>query len=602
MILDLVESAPNPQFTRQRMVDLTGTWQFAHDDADRGLREGWFAPDHVLEREILVPFPPESPASGIHDTGFHPVIWYRREFRDPRGDRGEHLLLRFGAVDYKATVWVNGRYVGSHEGGMSPFALDVTQALDGDASAQVVTVRVEDDPEDLEQPRGKQDWRESPAGIHYNRTSGIWQPVWFEVVPEIRIDSVRWGFDRANWTASFEIALSRRARPGTRLVVELEHEDEIIAAATCSIHGRFARGLLDVRSSVNVLDQQALLWSPERPTLLGARLTLTSPSQPDDEVLTYTGLRTITVDGRKIRLNDIELYQRLVLNQGYWPESHLAAPSGKALKREVEMILTLGFNGARNHQKAEDPRFLFWADRLGLLLWGEMANAFAYTDRSIDRQIREWRELVIRDRNHPSIIAWVPFNESWGVDDVGLSANQQHAVKSAYHATHQLDGSRPVVGNDGWENVIGDILTIHDYAWDPDLLEYRYGSDSTPADMVDRYELGHRRLIVGDYEIADKPVILSEYGGVSYAPAKGETWFGYGMVQTPEEFLEKYRELTNVVSESRQLAGFCYTQLTDTMQEINGLLTEDREPKVDIDEIRRITIGRHAPRKRPSAE
>jgi len=584
------------------MTDLTGIWQFGHDDADQGLQDGWNQPSHRLDREIVVPFPPESPKSGIHDTGFHPVIWYRRAFADPRTEKNERLLLRFGAVDYRADVWVNGHHVASHEGGMSPFTVDITHAIDPDSREQVVTVRAEDDPEDIEQPRGKQDWRTTPHVIHYNRTSGIWQPVWLEVVPAIHIESIRWSFDRANWTAPLEVALSHRAKPGTRLDVALEHEGDIIATTSCSVQGRFARGLLDVTRGEMTMDRQQALWSPERPTLLGARLTLTAPDQPDDEVLTYTGLRTIRVDGRKIRLNDVELYQRLVLNQGYWPESHIAAPSNDALKREVELILALGFNGARNHQKAEDPRFLFWADRLGLLLWGETANAFTYTDLGIDRHIREWRELVVRDRNHPSIITWVPFNESWGVDDVGYSANQQHAVKSAYHATHQLDGTRPVVGNDGWENVIGDILTIHDYAWDPATLEHRYGSDTAPEEMQDRYENGHRRLTVGDYDVANKPVILSEYGGVSYAPARGENWFGYGMVSTAEEFLEKYRDLTTVVSDSRQLAGFCYTQLTDTMQEINGLLTENREPKVDIDEVRKITIGRHAPRKRPSAE
>ena len=587
MILDQVASAPNPQFVREGFVDLTGEWQFAHDDEDRGLAEGWFKPDHHLDRTITTPYPPESPLSGIHDTAYHPVIWYRREFADPRTGTNERILLRFGAVDYRATVWVNGRFVGAHEGGSTPFAFDVTHALNDQEN--VVTVRVEDDPEDIEQPRGKQDWEPRPHIIHYERTSGIWQPVWLEVVPGVHIESIRWTFDRANWTVAFEATLNQRPVPGSSLGIDLEFNGEPLASTTSSVHGRFVRGMLDVSAGHMTPSRGRVLWSPRNPNLIGARLSLSAPGQPADNVLTYTGLRTVAVEGRDILLNNERLYQRLVLNQGYWPESHLTAPSPEALKREVELILALGFNGARNHQKVEDPRFLFWADRLGLLLWGEIGNAFTYTDRAIDRHAREWREIVTRDRNHPSIIAWVPFNESWGVDEVTFSENQQHAVKAAYHATHQLDGTRPVIGNDGWENVIGDIFTIHDYAWNREVLEHRYGRGSSPELMQQRVRHGHRPLAVGDYDVTNKPVILSEFGGVSYAPESGEEWFGYGKVGTPEQFLEKYRELVETVTASNQLAGFCYTQLTDTVQETNGLLTENREPKVDIEELRKIT-------------
>lgn len=602
MILNQVQSAPNPQFTRESTTDLTGTWQFAFDDADLGLGQVWFASCHEFTREITVPYPPEAPLSNIHETGFHKTMWYRRVFSDPRRSRSDHLLLRFGAVDYHTTVWVNGRFVGIHEGGSTPFSFDITHAILDSAGEHVVTVRVEDDPGDLEQPRGKQDWRAIPRGIHYNRTSGIWQPVWIEVVPHVHIESIRWDFSRENWMLEFEATLSDQPRGETALTIDLELGDETIASMTCSVHGRIVHGSLDLRRDDAAMDRETLLWHPHRTTLLGARLTLRTRGQRDDEVLSYAGLRMITVDGRKIRLNGRQLYQRLVLNQGYWPESHLAAPSNDALKREVELILDLGFNGARNHQKVEGPRFLFWADTLGLLVWSEMPSAFTYTDRGIDRHLREWRDVIVRDRNHPSIITWVPFNESWGVDNVGYSANQQNAVKSAYFATHQLDGTRPVVGNDGWENVIGDILTIHDYSWNPSMLNHRYGTESTPADMSERYETGSRRLVVNDYDMSEKPVILSEFGGVSYAPEQEENWFGYGSVHTPEEFLEKYRELVGTVSESKQLAGFCYTQLTDIMQETNGLLTEYREPKIDIEKLHAITIGRHDPRTGESAQ
>jgi hypothetical protein len=295
-------------------------------------------------------------------------------------------------------------------------------------------------------------------------------------------------------------------------------------------------------------------------------------------------------------INGEPTFLRMVLSQGYWPESHLAAPSPEALRLEVELILGLGFNGARLHQKAEDPRFLFWADVLGLLLWAEIGSSFTYSDRAIEMHAREWREVVVRDRNHPSIITWIPFNESWGVDNVALVPSERHAVKAAYHMTHQLDGTRPVVGNDGWENVIGEILTAHDYNWEPEYLEKLYGSSTTADDLVASYALKFRRLVVGDYGSTEKPVILSEFGGVSFAPDVTDRWFGYGTVQTSDEFVSTYESLVEVVSQSTRLAGFCYTQLTDTLQETNGLLTEKRVPKADIAVLREITIGNHAPR------
>jgi hypothetical protein len=338
------------------------------------------------------------------------------------------------------------------------------------------------------------------------------------------------------------------------------------------------------------MEHGRLLWSPDQPNLIGAELTL-SENGLDDVVQSYVGLRTIELSGRRFLINGRSVFLRFVLNQGYWPESRLAAPSPEALKREVELIRELGFNGARIHQKIEDPRFLYWADRLGLLLWGEIANAFTFSERAIDRHLDEWREAVLRDRNHPSIIAWVPFNESWGISEVGHSEAQQHAVKVAYHRTHMLDGTRPVVGNDGWENVIGDLFTIHDYQWDAQVLRDRYTHESQLPGTIANYFPGARHLAVGDFDPDGKPVMVTEYGGVSFAPGSDEAWFGYGKVGNQADFAEKYRELTSALDESDLICGFCYTQLTDTEQETNGLLTENREPKVPMAELRAITRG-----------
>lgn len=596
MIIDDIQQAPNPQFARLQGHDLTGPWQFAFDDEDHGRRDRWYHPDHALDDTIIVPYPPESTMSGIDDTSYHPVCWYRREFTDPRTDPREHLLLKFGAVDYQATFWVDGAFVGAHEGGSTPFAFDVTDALDPFRPQHVVTVRVFDDPLDLEQPRGKQAWKQDPHTIFYHRTSGIWQPVWLEVVPATWIEDIRWTFDRATWMVNVDVSLTRPAAEGSVISVELEHGDDRLASGQWSVRGNQVRGSFDLRGNARTEDLHQFLWSPSRPTLIGARITLTAPGEPDDVVSSYTGLRTVETDTHFVRINGEATFLRMVLSQGFWPESHLAAPSPDALKREAELILGLGFNAARLHQKVEDPRFLYWADRLGLLLWGEIGNAFRYSDRAIERHANEWREAVIRDRNHPSIITWVPFNESWGVDDVALVANQQAAVRAAYHITHQLDGTRPVVGNDGWENVVGDLLTAHDYTWDPLRLEELYGSASTIEELVVSYGRTFRRLVVGNSVTKDKPIVLSEFGGVSFSPDPDQRWYGYGVVADRAAFIEQYRALVEPISNSLRLAGFCYTQLTDTLQETNGLLDERRMPKADLDELHDINVGRHKPR------
>lgn len=588
-MIDRLARAPNPQFARERRVDLCGEWSFAFDDDDVGRAERWFVDGDRLKRTITVPYPPESKLSGIADRSFHPVCWYARSFTDPRNTDTERLILHFGAVDYAATVWVDGVQIGGHEGGQTPFSLDATDALEPGRREHIIAVRAFDNPQDVEQPRGKQDWLENPHSIFYHRTTGIWQPVWFEVTPYRRILNVRWRFDSTRWHLDYEVEFSARSSQDATLTIELDHEDQGVAQATVRANQRVATGQIAIGTANSAVNRHSLLWSPGKPTLLGATLTLSESGAGDDQVLSYVGLRSVETAGRRILINGSPVFLRFVLEQGYWPESHLASPSADALEREVELIKELGFNGARIHQKVEDPRFLYWADRKGLLLWGETANAFTFSERAIQRHASEWRESVLRDRNHPSIIAWVPFNESWGISEVGTSTEQQHAVKAAYHRTHQLDGTRPVIGNDGWENVIGDLLTLHDYSWEPNVLRQRYANEAGFENTLRDYFPGSRRVSIGDYDSADKPVLVTEFGGVSYAPEAGEEWFGYGTVRTEEEFIVRYRDLCNALDESDLIAGFCYTQLTDTEQETNGLLTEDRQPKAAIERLRAIT-------------
>src|SRR5215208_2684970 len=457
---------PRPLLQRDSWLSLNGLWDFALDP-DARLR----SPREVQwDTTILVPFSPETEASGIANTGFYRRCWYRRTFEAPPLKPGERLLLHFGAVDWAATVWVNGSLAVCHEGGYTPFSADVTDLLG--AGPQTVVVRADDDPVDLAKPRGKQDWQLEPHSIWYPRTTGIWQTVWLEKRPASWIDSLRWIPGLAAWDIACEVVIEGEYREDLRLEVILTAlvEDserhlahDVYSVVSSEVHRRIALsdpGIDDFRNE--------LLWSPSSPTLIDATLRLLGPDgEVIDEVFSYTALRAVGVEGDRFVLNNRAFQLRLVLDQGYWPDSGMTAPDGNALRRDVELAKAMGFNGVRKHQKIEDPRYLYWADRLGLLVWEEMPSAYRFTLGSIDRLAREWTAALLRDVSHPSVVTWVPFNESWGVPDLPTHPPQQHFIQALYHLTKALDPTRPVVGNDGWESAETDIIGVHDYDEDP---------------------------------------------------------------------------------------------------------------------------------------
>ena len=577
---------PRPLLARAGWASLNGTWELSLDPEGR-----WQLPDEVPFRSrIEVPFSPETPASGIGDTGFYRRVWYRRRFTAPRLRDGERLLLHFGAVDWAATVWVNGSPVGCHEGGYTPFTFDITPLLrrSGD---QVVAVRADDDPADLAKPRGKQDWQRDPHSIWYPRTTGIWQTVWLEKVPATWIGSVRWTPSLERWELGFEAWLEGLPREGLRLGVKLAARGQQIADDTYTViggelHRRIALsdpGIDDFRNE--------LLWSPGSPTLIEARLQLWADRGALlDEATSYTALRTIAVQGDRVVLNGRPTPLRLVLDQGYWPESGLTAPSDEALRRDVELAKTMGFNGVRKHQKIEDPRYLYWADALGLLVWEEMPSAYRFTKSSIQRLTREWMEVLKRDVSHPSIVAWVPFNESWGVPNLPDNAAERHWVRALYHLTKTLDPTRPVVGNDGWESVATDILGIHDYDADSQRIARRYRTEEMLSRLLQRERPGGRLLVLEANDHRDQPVMLTEFGGIAAAANTESTW-GYSRADGPGELAERYAALLAVINDLQLFAGFCYTQFADTYQEANGLLYADRTPKFPLEEMAAATRG-----------
>jgi beta-galactosidase/beta-glucuronidase len=578
---------PRPQLRRAGWTSLDGEWEFALDPEAR-----WTSPGRVAwSATIRVPFAPETPASGIGNTSFYRACWYRRTFDAPALQSGERLLLHFGAVDYEATVWINGMLVAHHAGGYTPFTADVTEYL-AESGPQSVIVRAFDDPDDLTQPRGKQDWLLEPHAIWYPRTTGIWQTVWLERVPAAWLATLNWTSSIDRWEIALAARVAGDPRDDRRLRVRLSIGEQVLSEDTYQVaeHGEVERrialrdpGIDDAR--------RAFLWSPTAPRLIQAEATLVDArGEVVDAVRSYTALRSVRVDADRLLLNERPVTLRFALDQGYWPTSGLTAPDDASLRRDVLLARAMGFNGVRKHQKLEDPRYLYWADALGLLVWAEMPSVYRFTEQAAGRVTREWTEAITRDAGHPSIVAWVAFNESWGVPDLPTSAAQRHLVDALYHLTSALDGSRPVIGNDGWEHASTDLLTIHDYASDPQTLARRYGDYAMLPDTLARERPAGRVIVLPDHPYRGQPVLLTEFGGIGYAADSANTW-GYTRVTSPQELATAYAHLLATVRDLEPLSGFCYTQFTDTYQEVNGLLYMDRTPKFPLEEIARATRG-----------
>lgn len=569
---------PRPQLERADWMSLNGVWKFAFDDDNRGLREKWFE-SAALDQEIIVPFVFQSLLSGIGTNAFHDIVWYARQFNTPAAWQGQRLMLHFGAVDYRAWVWVNGTFAAYHEGGHTPFAVDITALAR--ANANTVVVRVEDVSSDVFQPRGKQYWLEESASIFYTRTTGIWQPVWLEPLNTAYVESVRITPDLDARTVKFEYALGGTLPEQVELDLSVSYQGKGVVNVV---------NRQDVSApyvtQVITLGHEVAVWSPDTPNLYDVTVQVSANGTPLDRFTSYFGMRKISIENGQVRLNNHPYRMRLVLDQGYHPEGILTFPTDDDFKRDIELTKRLGFNGARKHQKVEDPRYLYWADKMGLLVWGEMANAYAFSPDYVKRITSEWQEAIARDYNHPCIVAWVPLNESWGVPDLNGDPKQVAHLNAMYALTRSLDSTRLVISNDGWEHATTDLLTIHDYESSGAVLTQRYSTlESTiaarPANR-DLYARGHAH--------SGQPILLTEFGGVAYQKSAQEGW-GYSTAGDEADFLARLGEIMKAVYASPVLQGFCYTQLTDVEQEINGLLTYDRQPKAALSSIARLISG-----------
>lgn len=567
---------PRPDFERESYLNLNGEWQFMYDDEDIGLKEQWYS-NKNFDRTIIVPYTYLCELSGVHEAEFHDVVWYQKEFSFDGFSLKDKILLHFGAVDYEADVWVNEKHLIHHVGGSVPFQIDISDVVVREGS-NTITVRARDYSFDLGLPRGKQYWKPESEGIFYTRTVGIWQTVWIEAVSCNYIESARIHSDLDGKFAEMDFQLCGRDEKYLEVEISLDGHTLILDRIK-DMNGRVKRKFfLDEAVTLDWNIQESWVWSPEKPILFDVKLAVfkEGKEEPEDSVRTYFAFRKISVENGKIMLNNQPYYMKMVLDQGYWPQSLLTAPTDEHFVKDIINSKQMGFNGARKHQKVEDPRYLYWADKLGFLVWGESGSAYVYSQSYVERMTAEWLQILRRDYNHPSIIAWVPLNESWGVLEIMSQPQQQAHSLSLYYMIKSLDQTRLVISNDGWHHTKSDIVTIHDYESSHDVLEERYASlnriiDSTP---------GERTIFANGFQYQGEPIIVSEFGGISFNKGKDNGW-GYSRSTDENDFVTKYQAVVSAIMESPFVQGFVYTQLSDVENETNGLLTYDREFKVN---------------------
>lgn len=577
----MLNQYPRPQLKRKSWTNLNGTWDFTFDEKCMGKKEKWFN-KFPSGTTIQVPYTYETKMSGIGDTSQHSVVWYHRSF-DLAGAEAGRTLLHFEACDYLTEVWVNGSYAGSHEGGNAAFTLDITeQVREGENGIVVRAV----DSMSCTQPRGKQRWKHESYGCWYVQTTGIWKTVWIEQVSGCYLKEVKITPDIDKGEVEFLANIGGYApEADIELLCDVSFLGKRIAAVKTQVEGEYIRVKLNLL--VENKDFELRLWSPQQPQLYDVEFVLSQENRELDRVGSYFGMRKVSIENGKVLLNNISVYQRLILDQGYWPESGLTAPSDEALEKDIDLILAAGYNGLREHQKIADRRFLSLCDKKGVLVWSEMPAQYSFNDGAVQRFTHEWMEIVKQNYNSPAVITWTPFNESWGVEQILTNRLQQQFTEAVYHLTKAFDPMRPVIVNDGWEHTVSDIITLHDYEDNGAQLKARYEDKN----RILSNEIPHNKkkyAMASGYSYKGQPVIISEYGGIAFA---GEMGWGYGdRAGTGEEFLKRFDDMTSAIKELDYVVGYCYTQVTDVEQEVNGLYGGDRKPKVDIERVRGINL------------
>lgn len=570
---------PNPQWERKTWKNLNGPWEFEFDFGCSAVERRLWEKKR-FDREILVPFCPESRLSGIGYTDFISGVAYRRNFELSQEELSGRVLLHFGAVDYEASVYVNGTLVGSHKGGYTSFCFDITKHVA--PGPNTLFVAVKDDVRSGLQPKGKQAHLYASSGCDYTRTTGIWQTVWLEFVPERHIQSAKYYPDPANG----KVTVTGLVQGQGTLQLTALWEDKPVGEAALSVEDGFFTAQLDL--------SETHLWEPGKGGLYTLLLSF-----GEDRVKSYFGLRTAKFQGRKFLLNGKSLFQRFVLDQGFYPDGIYTAPTEEDLVKDIQLSFAAGFNGARLHEKVFEARFLYHCDRLGYLVWGEYPNwglDHAHP-LSTETYLNQWSEAVERDFNHPAIIGWCPFNETWGYRE---EREKNALLTSLYKLTKRLDPTRPCIDSSGNYRVLSEVYDIHDYDQDTQSFQARWDGLTDriretggviPAEdpffnSAPEGPSGRAPFFNQPYD--NQPIFISEYGGIRWPDDTVEGW-GYGNAPaTPEEFFARYKGLTEALLNNPEIFGFCYTQLYDVEQEVNGLYTYGRAQKFDISLIQKI--------------
>ena len=583
---------PRPDFIRRDFISLDGEWEFSFcSQLEHPFPEGW--QDRPLPGKILVPFSYTCNASGIRHEIYEDCVCYARDLIVQENKLSGEALLKFGAADYCCDVWINDAYAGSHQGGHTQFEFPVASYLHPGKNR--IFLRVRDD-RTCDRPRGKQYWKDTPDRCWYPDTIGIWKSVWLEFVPKKYIKRVKLAPDTDNRCLKLEAYLNE-SFSGT-LKADIFFHDTLKKTAAFSLTDTHY-----ICETLHIAEEDFVdevhYWSCEKPNLYHLSLFLSETDTLEDDteeyntvigdtVECYFGMRKIETREGKVFLNNRLLFQRLVLDQGYWKDSLMTPPSKDALKQDIHLTKMMGFNGARKHQKLEDPFYYYWADVTGLLVWCEMPSPYQFNDCEISSFLSEWQEIICEAYNHPGIITWVPFNESWGIRNVFKDQQQQNLLAAAYHLTKAYDPTRLISTNDGWEvpNET-DIFCIHDYEGDADTLRQRYQN----IEAFSRTGIPNRPALTQPSVYRSQPFFLSEYGGVALSCDSSEESWGYNeFAETFEEYVQRVKALTETAGNLPGCCGYCYTQLTDVFQEVNGLLTAKREPKVPFEMLKKIFL------------
>ncbi len=579
---------PRPQFVRNNWENLNGIWDFCFDDKNIGESEKWFE-NFEVQHKIQVPFTFETKMSGIQDETRHDNIWYRRTIQvDGSKLEENNYVLHFEGSDFLTKLWVNGQYAGNHKGAYTRFSFDITNLVkDGENE---IVVKVEDS-FDMQQPRGKQRWLDEVYLCWYIPTTGIWKTVWSEYVPKESIAAIKMTPNTTEYYLELEyevVAPEHRLDGSLMIETAISFDGKLVNKTYTTVTKNLICAKVDMAFKNNRgYEHPCAIWSPKRPYLYDVEIRLIENYKILDEIGSYCAMREIRIDGSNIFLNGHLLYQRLILDQGYWQDSHLTPPSEEALIEDIDKIHALGYNGLRKHQKTEDERFLYWCDVKGMLVWCEAPSAYQFSDKAITEFTTEWLEIVKQNYNHPCIITWTPINESWGMTEIVTNKKQQQFTEAIYYLTKSIDALRPVIVNDGWEHTISDILSLHDYMADAKRFKTRYEKyqkEILNGEVV--FNGGHPAFANG-YGYKGQPVIISEFGGIAFDDNVSGWGYG-GKVATKEAFLERFDSIVTAVKELPYVCGYCYTQVTDVQQEINGLMKIDRSFKIEPEIIKEI--------------